>query len=1179
MAAAVDRKGTFKVEYLQNIEEEVQARWESEKIFEIDAPLKPKKSSDEKFFVTFPFPYMNGRLHLGHTFSLSKCEFAVRYNRLKGKQCLFPFAFHCTGMPIKACADKLKREMEEYGNPPVFPAESLEVEEVKEETPIIKDKSKGKKSKALAKTGGAKYQWKIMQSLGIKDDVIPLFADSSYWLEYFPPLAKMDLLRLGIHVDWRRSFITTDANPFFDSFVRWQFVNLKKRNKVMYGKRHSIFSPKDNQPCMDHDRSSGEGVGPQEYTLIKMCVLQPYPEKLSVFHGKPVFLVAATLRPETMYGQTNCWVRPDSRYIAFETINKEVFICMNRAARNMSYQGFTIDEGKVKVLLEFTGQDIIGAALKAPLTSHDKIYALPMLTIKEDKGTGVVTSVPSDSPDDYAALVDLKKKPAFREKYGVEDCMIMDYEPIPIIDVPEFGKLSAVTVYEKLKIQSQNDRDKLQEAKEMVYLKGFYDGVMIVGDYKGKKVQDIKKNLQKTLVERGEAVIYYEPEKKIISRSGDECVVALCNQWYLDYGDAKWKSEAEKALENMNTYHDEVRKNFSATLSWLHEYACSRTYGLGTKLPWDESWLIESLSDSTIYMAFYTIAHILHGGKIKPEEMTPEVWDYIFFKKSSKVNSTIPHELLKKMKCEFEYWYPVDLRCSGKDLIQNHLTFFLYNHCAIWPDDESMWPKGVRANGHLLLNSAKMSKSEGNFLTLAEAMKKFSADGMRLCLADAGDSVEDANFVESMADAGILRLFTFIEWVKEVLANIGSYRKGPLNSFNDPVFVSEMNLKAKQADEFYEKMLFKEALRVAFFELQATRDSYRELSQWEGGMHADLVIQFIRLQALLLSPICPHVCEHVWGLLGEKKSILMSHWPVVGPIDEVLIKSSNYLTDTAHTFRICLKNYLQQKRKSQGGKKGSNAPQPPVQEQQPTHGTVWVAKTFPPWQTIVLTTMAKMLDANKKLPENKILSSELNSKSELKKHTKKVMPFVQAVREKMDKVGVKALSLTLEFNEMNVLQMNRTYLTNTLDLEDLQFKFTDESESVDDKLREECCPGAPFITFYSLPSITLNFINPVPSSGLFTCSVPICDGDTVDRVVSRLRKLNNKVIKDTNCVELWRYKDSEISIRKIPTFDCKEGKTLIPNESLFRIDDKMVSVVVDGVKVPIGSTVSYILKQ
>lgn len=64
-------------------------------------------------------------------------------------------------------------------------------------------------------------------------------------------------------------------------------------------------------------------------------------------------------------------------------------------------------------------------------------------------------------------------------------------------------------------------------------------------------------------------------------RSGDECVIALCDQWYLDYGEAEWKAAAELALKNMNTYHDEVRKNFTSCLNWLHEYACSRTYGLG----------------------------------------------------------------------------------------------------------------------------------------------------------------------------------------------------------------------------------------------------------------------------------------------------------------------------------------------------------------------------------------------------------------------------------------------------------------------------------------------------------------------------------------------------------------------------------------------------------------------
>lgn len=131
----------------------------------------------------------------------------------------------------------------------------------------------------------------------------------------------------------------------------------------------------------------------------------------------------------------------------------------------------------------------------------------------------------------------------------------------------------------------------------------------------------------------------------------------------------------------------------------------------------------------------------------------------------------------------------------------------------MWPNEPNLWPRGVRCNGHLLLNSSKMSKSDGNFLTLYEAISKFSSDGTRLCLADAGDSIEDANFVEASADAGILRLYTFIEWVQEIIENKLSLRTGSKDTFNDKVFNSEMNLKTKQTEEFYDKMMFKDALR------------------------------------------------------------------------------------------------------------------------------------------------------------------------------------------------------------------------------------------------------------------------------------------------------------------------------------------------------------------------------
>lgn len=102
-----------------------------------------------------------------------------------------------------------------------------------------------------------------MQAMGIPKEEVARFADASYWLEYFPPLCRQDLTSFGSRIDWRRQFVTTDANPYYDSFTRWQMTRLKELEKIKFGKRFTIFSAKDNQPCMDHDRSEGEGVNPQ----------------------------------------------------------------------------------------------------------------------------------------------------------------------------------------------------------------------------------------------------------------------------------------------------------------------------------------------------------------------------------------------------------------------------------------------------------------------------------------------------------------------------------------------------------------------------------------------------------------------------------------------------------------------------------------------------------------------------------------------------------------------------------------------------------------------------------------------------------------------------------------------------------------------------------------------------
>ena len=205
-----------------------------------------------------------------------------------------------------------------------------------------------------------------------------------------------------------------------------------------------------------------------------------------------------------------------------------------------------------------------------------------------------------------------------------------------------------------------------------------------------------------------------------------------------------------------------------------------------SRLPWDEQYLIESLSDSTIYMAFYTIAHKLqggdmygsdHGGASAPllpaEALTNEVWDYIFRQGPYPAGCAVPEATLSSLRDEFEFWYPFDLRVSGKDLIQNHLTFTIYNHVALWPGDASKVPRGFRCNGHLLLNSEKMSKSTGNFKTLDEAIAEYSADAMRWALADAGDGMDDANFETTVANAAILRITKELAWIEDMLSTSG----------------------------------------------------------------------------------------------------------------------------------------------------------------------------------------------------------------------------------------------------------------------------------------------------------------------------------------------------------------------------------------------------------------------
>lgn len=784
-----------------------------------------------KSHANFPYPYMNGCLHVGHSFTASKVEFTTGFARMQGKRALFPLGFHCTGMPIKACADKLTEDVRKFGkNFEHYEEEAdLAVAVPAPTQAVTKEditKFASNKSKAAAKTVKSKHQFQIMLALGIPREEIHKFADSAYWLKYFPPLCKQHMDSFGARIDWRRSFVTTDANPYYDAFVRWQVNRLKDLNKIQYGIRYTVYSPKDGQPCMDHDRAEGEGVAPQDYTAIKLKVKEWAPKAAELIRGKladsaVVYFVPATLRPETMYGQTCCFVGPKINYGIFKVSENEYYVVTKRAAWNMAFQGtffksdgFPRNANEFVPVVELPGSSVVGTLVNAPLSVHTQgVRILPMESALPNKGTGVITSVPSDSPDDYATVIELAKKADF---YGIKKEWA-ELEIFPIIDTPSYGNLAAPFLVKKLKINSPKDTKQLSEAKDLAYKEGYYKGKMLVGDFKGESVEVAKPKVREALLKSGEAFEYAEPNGHVVSRSGDECVVAYLGQWFLNYGenDPQWRDQVvDYVRDDMKFYYPEAKNQFERTLEWLNRWACARTYGLGSKLPWDPKFLVESLSDSTVYPAYYTISHFLHSDifgtqqgllDIKPDQMMDEVWDYLFcrqeFSEDIVKRSGIKKCDLDTMRREFEYWYPLDMRVSGKDLIGNHLTFCIYIHTALF--SQEYWPRSMRVNGHLLLNGEKMSKSTGNFLTLDDAVKKYGADATRVALADAGDGIEDANFEETVANQIILRLHTLKEWSEEIVRD-QTLRTGESEVFWDQLFRNEMNGLVHDAEQHYE---------------------------------------------------------------------------------------------------------------------------------------------------------------------------------------------------------------------------------------------------------------------------------------------------------------------------------------------------------------------------------------
>ena len=774
-------------------------RWADQKAFEANA-----KPGMKKFFCTFPYPYINGYLHVGHFYSAVRVDVFARYMRQRGYNVLFPQGWHCTGSPIESAAQRI-REKEEK-------------------------------------------QWELMRQLGFSDQEIIKFEDPKHWTDFFPIQAKKDFESLGFSIDFRRSFITTELNPHYDAFIRWQFSKLKEKGYVVKGRFPVVWCTKDNNPVGDHSRVEGEGETPQEYVLMKYA----YDDS---------FIVSATLRPETLVGDTNMWVNPDVTYVK-ANVNGEKWIVSKQAASKLKEQ-----EKTVEIIEEVSGMSMVGKYCIAPMTNA-QIPILPATFATPDIATGLVRSVPGHAPADWAALHELQSNEAMQKKYGLKKEFVNAIKPISMISVEGFGDFPAVEICERMKIKGQKD-PKLDEATKEIYRKEGFTGKMKenTGKYSGLSVEQAKKEITIDLLKSKEGDKMYDLTGKVVCRCLTPSIVKIVSdQWFMKYSDEHWKREARECLSQMRLYPEQVRQQFEYVLGWLNNWACTREYGLGTKLPWDEKWVIESLSDSTIYMAFYTIAHLIQ--KVDPSKLNDSVFDYIFYGRGEK-----PHiEGIDKMREEFEYWYPLDFRNSGKDLIQNHLAFSIFNHVAIF--EKSKWPRSFGVNGFVTVNGEKMSKSKGNIILMSQMAEKFTSDASRFTILSGGEYLDDANWDSEVALTIRPKLEKFYEFAL-MHYNKGTIERKQIDDWMD----SAINEIIRDATEHMEKGFYRSALQKIFFDIQNKLKWY--MKRTAGKPNKNIMNHVIKAQILMLAPFTPFYCDELWEKMGERG--LVSDWPAFDP--------------------------------------------------------------------------------------------------------------------------------------------------------------------------------------------------------------------------------------------------------------------------------------------------------
>ncbi|MHA2378662.1 MAG: leucine--tRNA ligase [Candidatus Thorarchaeota archaeon] len=805
------------------IEKKWQKRWEKERVFEVDPDPKLKK-----FYLTVPYPYPNGALHIGHGRTYTLGDLLVRYKRMRGYNVLFPMASHITGTPILGMVDRVRN-----GDP-------IAIEQYKRDLRVYLDTEEEVEAQ------------------------VKKFTDPWVTVRFFAKAISADFKALGYSIDWRREFTTGD--DIYTQFITWQYEKLMDLGYVQKGSHPLLYCPNCGNPVGEDDLLMGTTAKVKEFTGIK------YP-------FEDGFLVAATLRPETTFGITNMWINPKAEYVQ-ANVNGEKWIISSAAAEKLKLQA-----KEVEILESFRGSKIVGMSCK---TVHDdrNIPILPADFVDVDNATGVVYSVPGHAPYDYVALRDLWDDPTELEKYGISAEEVRGIEIVMMIDIEGGSEFLTKDMVEQLGVVSQKDEAKLEEATQEVYKAEFYEGVMMdnCGPFSGRRVSGVKDDVVAWLKSQNRGDVFYEPdERPVVCKCGTDVQIAvLAGQWFLDYEGPGWKDLAWDALNSMEIIPDNFRIMFESTFNWLAQRPCARKRGIGTPLPFDPEWIIEALSDSTIYMAFYTIVHKITQNKLRPGQLTLSFFDHVFLGKG-KVEKVVEEtgvssELLKSMREEFLYWYPNDQRHTAPSHISNHLSFAIFHHAAIFP--KKHWIRSISLNEHMIMADGKMSKSKGNVIPLGEIPKKYGADVYRTYVISAAEPASSMDFRESDVPSVRDRLNQFSSIMRRFVSKTPKvYAKKDKPTFATQWLLSKVNSIVKSCTDSLD------SLRPRNYALGVMSEMIRSVNHYlkrpevpkdeKEGTMAHICDIWVRIAA----PMIPHLCEEIWFRMKRDGFVSFADWP------------------------------------------------------------------------------------------------------------------------------------------------------------------------------------------------------------------------------------------------------------------------------------------------------------